>query len=184
LLKYHIISNKNYPRKVLTGGFYVSAPKVSYEKICLGSDENVYYFGTEMKCTIALLFSMFIGQAIAINPPKAILESFSADYADVKLVKWKKADDTFEAEFKNQGVKTFVDYNNEGKWTEKKMVLSQGEFPFPAQEDSRKRFPKGVFESGFHLVYPDGSEKLKLTLKNNAIRQELYYDMKGNPLDK
>ena len=157
---------------------------MAHVHICLGSDENVFYFSTEMRFTITLLLSIILGQAIAINPPKAILESFSAEYADIKSVKWKKTDETFEAEFKNQGVKTFVNYNNEGKWTEKKMVLSQGEFPFPAQEDFCKSFPKGVFESGFHLVYPDGSEKLKLTLKNNAIRQELYYDMKGNSLDK
>lgn len=137
-----------------------------------------------MKHTIALLLCLIFGHAPAINPTKPVQESFSSEYPDIKVVKWKKTDAGFEAEFKNQGVKTFVNYHQDGSWYEKKTLLTLGELPFPAQEDSRKRYPKGVFESAFHLFFPDGSEKLRFTLKNNAIRQELYYDTKGNPLDK
>lgn len=84
-----------------------------------------------MKRTLFIMAVLVISLvACAQKPPKAVTDNFNSKFSGATKIKWDQEEENeWEAEFKMNGEKMSVSFDNAGKWMETESELKKSDLP-------------------------------------------------------
>lgn len=109
--------------------------------------------------------------------PKAILDSFNANFKKTKVETWdNEKDGGYEAEFDYNGVETSATFNSEGKLMETEQEIEKSALPTEITEYVLKNYSGKEIEEVAKITTSEGAVMYEVEID----KKDLMFDDKGN----
>jgi uncharacterized membrane protein YkoI len=118
------------------------------------------------------------------NLPENIKKEFDKKFPSAQSVKWSsESPDEWEAEFKMDGKKMSVSFDNSGKWLESETAISEKELPQAVLTTLNKEFP-GYKKNAVEILENPQMKCFELALKKGESSLEVVIDNDGKIIKK
>ena len=134
-------------------------------------------------CVVSFSFALAQGTHKTQIPAKAE-DSFKKAYPEAANVKWEKEKDKFEVNFKNKGVLTSIEINNDGKILETEVSIEKSSLPKGIEEQVLKNYNGYKITETAKITDEKGTIKYEVQISKGKKHKDIYFDEKGNELKK
>lgn len=131
-----------------------------------------------MKKFILIISILIISGSIFANskPPKEVLNSFNEKFPAVSNVKWaKENNDEWEANFILNGVKSSVNFSEDGKWLESEIEIPVTELPEKVISSINTAYNGYSIKGAAKIENVKGETIYEADLKSGKKKKEVFY---------
>lgn len=130
--------------------------------------------------TMATILSLTL-TAFAGDGPAAAEKTLSEKYPKAEEISWsKESANNYQAAFLYSGVKTWVNFNEDGKILQIKTTVPVAQIPGPVFDFAKKNFEGGVILSGTKVVKPSSDLVLyEVEIKSNTGTEKVLLNEQG-----
>lgn len=130
--------------------------------------------------TLATLLSLTL-TALAGDGPAAAEKTLGEQYPKAEEISWsKESANNYQAAFLYSGVKTWVNFNEDGKILQIKTTIPVAQIPGPIFDFAKKNFDGAVVLGGAKVVKPSSDLVLyEVEIKSNTGTQKVLLNDQG-----